>query len=74
MRLIRLQQKYGFKKRGPKGTPRKKGTSVINKEAATENGLTAANDAEAVEEDTNVEDGETNEKKVAENCGTHRDL
>ncbi|KAF9247616.1 hypothetical protein DTO013E5_4655 [Penicillium roqueforti] len=40
MRFIRLQQKYGFKKKGPKGTPRrKKGAAMV----------TPANEADVAE-------------------------
>ena len=49
MRFIRLRQKYGFKKKGPKGTPRRKKRAAM---------ATSANEADAAEGETNVEEAE----------------
>lgn len=52
MRFIRLQQKYGFKKKGAKGTPRKK--------TATEKKTTPANESDVTEEETTVKEAAEN--------------
>ncbi|KGO75661.1 hypothetical protein PITC_030130 [Penicillium italicum] len=61
MRFIRLQQKYGFKKKGPKGTPRKKVAALTNKEAADEVEPTPANESNVTEEGETVK-GDTVEE------------
>ncbi|KAJ6125174.1 hypothetical protein N7471_012491 [Penicillium samsonianum] len=52
MRFIRLQQKYGFKKKGAKGTPRKK--------TATEKKTAPANESDGTAEETTVEEATEN--------------
>lgn len=60
MRFIRLQQKYGFKKKG-KGTPRRKqAPTTDNEEATTEKDATPTKESDVAEEGANEDEDTEN--------------
>jgi hypothetical protein len=68
MRFIRLQQKYGFKKKG-KGTPRhKQAPTTDNEEVTTEKDATPTKESDVAEEGANED--EATEDEATENWGT----